>query len=475
MNDDGSRRWMKPRPAPGRFLKARRAVAYTLIAVFALLPLLEFHGRPLIQLDIVARRFHILGRTFYPTDTLLLALLAVSIFLTIFWITALLGRLWCGWACPQTVYLEFLYRPIERFFEGTPGRAKKGILQTTRLGTVLKHIAFVLCSLFLAHTFLSYFVSWESLREWVTGSPTRHAVGFGVVMFVTAAMMFDFAYFREQVCLVACPYGRLQSVLLDRHSMIIRYDERRGEPRSPRRKEVSLPVLPGDTGDCIDCRMCVTTCPTGIDIRNGLQMECIGCAQCIDACNAVMDKINRPRGLIRYSSQAAMRGEPFRVMRPRVVLYPIVLAVLVSLFTFVLLRTGVADVTVLRGLGQPFTVRSDGSISNSARVTIVNRLDHNAAFSLALNDPPGVELIAGEIVIPPGKSVMTPVEFRVPREVLRDGRARATIRVTGPEEFATTVSFTLLGPAGRPDRGPADPMPTPGTTTNPSERTGERP
>jgi cytochrome c oxidase accessory protein FixG len=455
INDDGSRRWLRPRLSPGRFLSARRAVAYLLIALFIGLPFMRIGSKPVLLLDLVARRFHVLGTTFYPTDTLLLALLAVMLFLSIIWFTVIAGRLWCGWACPQTVYLEFVFRPIERFFDGATGKGRFAWLQTTGLGTALKYACYLACAGALAHVFLAYFVPWSQLRHWVVGSPTEHPVGFGVVAFITLAMMLDFAYFREQICLVMCPYGRFQSVLLDRFSMIIRYDAKRGEPRGRKAAaSISLPVLGNSTavstGDCIDCRMCVTTCPTGIDIRNGLQMECIGCAQCIDACDKVMDKIGRDRGLIRYSSQAVMDGEPFRWIRPRVLLYPAVLLLLAGIFMIVLFNTGTADVTILRGLGQPFTLMSDTEVRNTIRVKIVNRLDHPAEFTLSVQGVPGARLHAEHQIVrvDSGKMLTAPAEIYAPRDAFNAGRAQASISVTGPENYSATLPFTLLGPAG---------------------------
>lgn len=455
LNNDGSRRWLRPRPSPGRLLTARRVVAYGLIAVFTLLPLVHVGGKPLIMLDLAARRFHILGTTFYPTDTLLLALLLVGTFLTIFWLTALVGRVWCGWGCPQTVYMEFVYRPIERFFEGTPGRAAKGWLQTSGAGKLLKYGAFLIVSLALSHTFLAYFVSWERLGKWVFGSPLDHPLGFGIVALVTAAMMADFSYFREQICLVACPYGRLQSVLLDRQSMIVRYDERRGEPRGRKRAgvpaDVSLPVIRATqgVGDCVDCHLCVTTCPTGIDIRRGLQMECVNCAQCIDACNAVMRKLHRPEGLIRYSSQDGMEGRPMRVLRPRVVLYPVIILVIATVFTLVLVNTGIADVTVLRGQGLPFVLAPGGEVENNIRVKIVNRAQESAEFSIGLLGIDGARLASdlSRVRVAPGEMLTTPAQVFVPASVFQDGKARVMITIVGPRGYSHSIPFTLVGPA----------------------------
>jgi cytochrome c oxidase accessory protein FixG len=466
LNDDGSRRWLRPRVSPGRFLTARRLVAYALIAIFALIPIIHIHGKPIVLLDIIGRQFHIFGATFYPTDTLLLALLMVSLFILVFWVTALFGRIWCGWACPQTVYMEFVYRPIERLFEGAPGHPRKGWLQTSPMRKPLKLLAYLACSLALAHTFLAYFVSWDNLSQWVFGAPGTHIIGFGVVAFITGAMMFNFGYFREQTCLVACPYGRFQSVMLDRHSLIIRYDQKRGEPRGAKRsaaREVPLPVLAGAgapaLGDCIDCRMCVTTCPTGIDIRNGLQMECVGCAQCIDACDSIMDKIGRARGLIRYSSEAAARGERFRVLRPRVVVYPAVLLVLVALFTVVLLNTGVADVTILRGLGQPFTVSAEhGGVMNPVRIKLVNRLDHAADFTISAEvganaAPLQLDIDSPTVRIPAGQMMTVPAQIIAPPNAFHDGRLPAIVTISGPEKYTAKRPFMLLGPRSTEEHG----------------------
>jgi cytochrome c oxidase accessory protein FixG len=459
LNEDGSRRWLNPRISRGRFLTARRGAAYGLIALFALVPLVRVHGKPIVLLDIISRRFHIFGGTFYATDTLLLALLVLGIVVGVLWITALLGRVWCGWACPQTVYMEFVFRPIERLFEGAPGRSQGKKTGMFGLGKSLKHMVYFGCSMLLAHTFLAYFVTWEQLGTWVFGSPRDHPLGFGTVMLVTAGMMVNFGYFREQVCLVACPYGRLQSVMLDPHSMIVRYDSGRGEPRgaiTAEHRGVSLPVLAGGRrdggtpGDCIDCAMCVTTCPTGIDIRRGLQMECIGCAQCIDACDTVMDKIHRPRGLIRYSSEAAARGERFRLLRPRAVLYPGVLLGLIAIFALTLVRTGIADVTLMRGLGQPFTITPSQEVSNPARVKIVNRLEREATFTISIDRTGGLRLVTETptVIVGPGQTATIPARILAPAGAFRNGRAVAALTVSGPEQFSCGLSFTLLGPSG---------------------------
>ena len=467
LNPDGSRKWIKPKPSRGRFWRRRRVVAYALIALFSLIPYLRLSGRPVMQFNITAREFSLFGSVFYPTDTVLLALLAVGIFVTIFLLTALFGRVWCGWACPQTVYMEFLYRPIERLFEGEPGKKQK----TGAWRRPAKHATYLVLSMFLAHTFLAYFVGVEQLRVWITRSPLDHPVSFLVMAGVTGAMMFDFAFFREQTCLVACPYGRLQSVLLDRNSLIVGYDPVRGEPRGRKRRkprgDVSLKVVDGgaDTGgdaaqgDCIDCHKCVTTCPTGIDIRNGLQMECIHCTQCIDACDDVMDRIGRPRGLIRYSSQAVIEGDKPRLLRPRVIVYPLILALLLTLFVGALASRRDADVTFIRAAGgMPYFRVGEGNdsrIGSRVRIRVRNRTDAQVTYTFGLVDLPGGAINGLEDGLPVEAHKLGTAEVVVlvpPPAFGPHGRRSVTVRVEGSDGFGHNVSYSLIGPAWLGDR-----------------------
>ncbi len=447
LNADGSRRWLRPRPSPGRFLTRRRIVAYALILVFTAIPYIRVNGKPLILLHLASRQFTFFGKTFYPTDTLLLALLLVGAFLAIFLLTAFFGRVWCGWACPQTVYLEFVFRPIERFFEGTPGRANRGFLAGSGLGRLLKHATCGVVSIYLAHTFLAYFVGVEELATWVTRSPLRHPAPFLVMVVVTALMAFDFGYFREQMCIVACPYGRFQSALVDRQSLTITYDARRGEPRGKvARTNLALPQA--QRGDCVDCGLCVVTCPTGIDIRNGPQMECVGCAQCIDACDAVMAKLRRPRGLIRYSSQAAVSGEARRLIRPRVVVYPIVLGVIAAAFAVVLSSKDAADVLVLRGDGRPFTELASGEISNPVRVKVRNRGAATSTYTLRALGVEGARVVseAERITLEPEQAVTVLAAILAPLPAFTHGALSVTLRVSDGGEFSKDVPFRMMGP-----------------------------
>ncbi|MDX2145943.1 MAG: cytochrome c oxidase accessory protein CcoG [Planctomycetota bacterium] len=520
LNSDGSRRWLTPKPAKGRFLSARRIVAWVLIAIFTIIPHLSMNGKPLVLLDLAHRRFTLFGTTFLPTDTVLMALILVGVFLTIFLLTALFGRVWCGWACPQTVYMEFVYRPLERLFQGAPGRAKNWLARSG-VGVPLKYASYLLISLFLAHTFLSYFVGVDTLRQWMTQSPFNHPGPFLVMAVVTALMMFDFAFFREQTCIIACPYGRFQSALLDRDSLIVTYDRARGEPRgkgSPAKAgarkagsaDVALPVLvdpvlatPFSTvnelskrGDCVDCSMCVTCCPTGIDIRKGLQMECIGCAQCIDACDAVMTKLKRPIGLIRYSSATALKGERRRIVRPRVAIYSVALAIVSTLFVIALGTRGEAYVSVIRGLGRPYTELPSGIITNPIKLKVINLTDEALSFEVGAvpgpsvataGSPAGVKATPGEVEaspvrvvsdefpirLEPGESRVVPALIEAPGELFRAGTLQTRVVVTGGAALHRELPFRLMGPA-RPTPKPASPSSSGAGAGEHSEGEGKR-
>ncbi len=430
-------------------------MAWALIAVFTLLPYARIHGKPAMLLDLPHREFTVFGFTFLSTDTLLLALGLLTVILGICLVTAFAGRMWCGWMCPQTVYMEFVFRPIERFFDGPPGAAHRAGKKKTAPRTLAKYAVYLAISIYLAHTFLAYFVGVDELAHWVRRSPLEHPVSFLVMAGVTALMMFDFTYFREQTCLVACPYGRLQSVMLDRDSLIVSYDPRRGEPRGKmglRKPSSPLPLGEGQGvrafGDCIDCGLCNDTCPTGIDIRKGLQMECIACTQCIDACDAIMTRIGKPKGLIRLSSQAAMEGTSRRMLRPRVILYPALIVGLVTAFTFVLLNKKTADVTLLPGVGPLFSETAPGQITNQLRLIIENRSGRNAVYTIEiLSDVPARFARRPEpIAIAAGKSTRTPMAIVAPDSAFTHGLCDIRVRVSDDKTFHQELPCRLLGP-----------------------------
>jgi cytochrome c oxidase accessory protein FixG len=461
---DGSRRWLHPRLSLGRYWHARRIVAYALIVIFNVLPWIRINGRPALLFDIAAREFHIFGLSLLPTDNILMALFMIIALLSVFFFTAVLGRIWCGWGCPQTVYMEYLFRPIERFFKGRVGVGGKPNKPVPGWRTLAMYATFLVICFYLSNVFLAYFVGTDKLVKWVLGNPFEHFAGFALVLVVTGAMMFDFAYWREQLCIIGCPYGRFQSALLDRHSLIVSYDPHRGEPRKKGKRSAShqLPVIsernaalptgnpqPATSqGDCIDCTLCVQVCPTGIDIRNGLQLECINCTQCIDACDAVMDKINKPRGLIRYASQASLAGSKWKLLRPRVVLYGTILAVLCTLMGVLIATRPSIDLVVFRGRGNPYTNHADGTIENTFLVNITNRTDKPQRYSLSIATP-GARLVRtnDSIEVQPGQVVVEPIHVFVPAGLLKNGRLDIEVKVESADGSAVRTRYArVLGP-----------------------------
>ena len=443
LENDGRRRWLYPRLSMGRFWSRRRVVAYALIAVYTVLPFITINGRPAMQFDIANGRVALFGLEFRPTDLQLLAVFGLTVGLSIFFLTAIFGRVWCGWACPQTVYLEYVFRPIERVFTGVAGRGGKPKKQVAGWRIVAMYGVMLLVSWHLANTFLAYFVGVEALNEWIwTQPPWRHPRAFALVAFVTGLMMFDFCYWREQLCIIGCPYGRFQSVLLDRSSLIVGYDPNRGEPRGRGRER-------DGKGDCVDCGLCVDVCPTGIDIRDGLQLECVNCTQCIDACDAVMDKVGTPRGLIRYSSQAALDGQPTRIVRARVVIYGVIIATLIGVFVTLLATRKAFDVTLLRGLGRPYFVTESGEVENLLRLKLVNRTDEQRTYRVEATSPDTLRIAnARELTIEAGESVTEPLHLVAPPATfIEDGGAvQATILIVDSAGEAIAQDYNLFGP-----------------------------
>ena len=393
INDDGSRYFLHPADVKGRWTLARRVVGLLLIAVYVLLPWIPINGNPAVFLDVENRMFHLFGLTLVPQDLWVMFFAISGMGFALFFITSLLGRIWCGWACPYTVFLDHVYRRIERWIEGdatarralaqaswTPGKIAK---------RVTKHFLFVVIAAAIAHVFISYFVSLERLYGFMHEGPLQHATAFGVVLFLTLVLWFCFGYFREQFCIIMCPYGRLQSALTDDDTINIGYDEKRGEPRGAKGKAA---------GDCIDCRRCVQVCPTGIDIRNGLQLECIGCTACIDACDDIMTKVERPKGLIRYDSFNGFAGKKRRYLRPRVYAY-CALAVL-GLGALTVVASSKArpfTATISRAGGAGFFSDAN-SVRNIYKVRVFNKRNQTATITIHLGKktPAGYQLSGAE-------------------------------------------------------------------------------
>ncbi len=432
-----SRRWVYVADVKGMWRRLRRMSNWLLIAFFFVTPWLSWHGEPLVRLDVTQRRFHLFGSIFLARDAWLLALLGLLLAVSLFFFTSLAGRLWCGFACPQTVFLEEWFRAVERLVEGRSPKRKlrdEGSWSLERLGKkTLKQGIFLLMSVLLGFGFLSWFVGPVDLL-WMTARGTVAPGALLVWGGVSGIFYWDMAFFREQFCNFLCPYARFQGVLMDADSLVIGYDPKRGEPRGKAARK-KLEVLGQPFGDCVDCGRCVQVCPQGIDIRDGLQVECVSCARCIDACDAVMDTVGTPRGLVRFSSQATLeRGEKSRLIRPRVLLYGGILGLLlVGLGAAVGLRPGV-DLILSRQPG-PLSVREGGVIRNAFTLRVSNRDDVTHPFEVSVEGLP-----LGSVVVPlhpvqvaPGEVMTVPAFVEQPLTVAGQGPTSFRIRVSAQD------------------------------------------
>ncbi len=444
----GARVMMYPAHAPGRFYNARMVVGALLMAVYLLLPWIRIGGAPAIFLNIAERRFHLFGLTFLMQDLWLAFFVISGLGFLLFTVTAILGRVWCGWACPLTVFLDFVRR-IERWIEGDALERKRQDNAPWTLGTglrrVLKHGVVGVMAAVVAHGFLAYFISIPGLLRIMGESPASHAGEFLLVTSVTAALWFAFGWFREQFCIVLCPYGRLQSVLTDEHSLVIGYDAGRGDPRGK-------PSQGKLVGDCVDCARCVQVCPTGIDIRKGLQLECIGCAACVDACDQVMTKLHRPKGLIRYDSLSGLKGQGRRFWRPRLALYGVLLLSGLAAGGVAVSTLRSAVVSLTRLPGAPYFVQGE-MVRNQFLVRILNKNPLPNSFTMSLEGtmPEGLKLQGEQQEVVPGwGEAQMVVVFTFPQQHKSKGQPLWMVVRDASGQVIARKSLSLMGPEPAP-------------------------
>jgi len=419
-----------------------------LMGIWAALPWIPIEGHPAVFLDVPARRFYLFGASLNAQDFWLAFFLLSGVLFGLFLLAATLGRAWCAWACPQTVFLEGLFRPIERLLEGprnTHLARDAAPMSLDKLWRkVVKHTLFVGMALLVAHVFLAYFVSVPSLFTMISDGPAAHPAAFAWTSAVGLVFYGNFAFFREQLCLVVCPYGRLQSTLADDDSWVVGYDEARGEPRGKGVRREGL-------GACIDCNRCVVVCPTGIDIRNGQQIDCIGCTQCIDACDEVMDKTHQPRGLVRYDSLRGLRGEKRRWLRPRLAFYG-VLGLLGAAVTFAAVRSREpVHAQLLRLPGSPYILEREGEreiTRNQFELHLVNPSDARLEVSITYTtDAPEAEVLgAREVTLEGGEDRHVVIVVRASTAPGND-HSRLFVRLAIPDEDSRTLEAPVLGPA----------------------------
>ena len=395
VREDGKRNWVYPKKVKGFFYNYRTYLSWLLLAILFAGPFIKIEGRPYMLFNIFERKFIIFGAAFWPQDTHLLIFLLLIFFVFVILFTVVFGRVWCGWACPQTLFMEMVFRKIEYLIEGDANQQRAlndGPWTGEKIWKKgLKLSIFGFISLLIGHLVMAYLIGIDQVIQIVTQPPTAHLAGFiGLVAF-SGIFMFVFSWFREQACIVVCPYGRLQGVLLDDNSINVMYDYVRGEPRSPIRKQATE-VPP--KGDCVDCGLCVQVCPTGIDIRNGTQMECVNCTACIDACDEVMVKVDRPTGLIRYASENSIKQGFQKLFTGRVKGYTFVLMLLVAAFVSLIATREDLEGTITRFPGMTYQARPDGKVSNLYNITLINKtFEPQSVTIVSMADGMKVEIV----------------------------------------------------------------------------------
>ena len=452
VDEKGKRKWVFAQKPKGKFYNIRTWVSWGFFALFFALPFIKLNGRPLFLFNIPDAKFIIFGKIFWPQDFFIFGLTMVTFIIFIVLFTAAFGRLFCGWVCPQTIFMEMLFRKVEYLIEGDAAKQKilnKSSWTAEKIRKKLtKHVAFFLLAFIIANFFLAYIIGIDELKKIISEPVSEHFVGFMAILIFSAVFYGVYAFFREQVCTVVCPYGRLQGVLLDRNSMIVAYDYKRGEPRSKYKKGQTAEL---NTGDCIDCFQCVKVCPTGIDIRNGTQMECVGCTACIDACDKMMDAVDRPKGLIRYASENGIaEGKRLRYTG-RMKFYTIILIVLTGLLSALLLSRKDIDGTIVRTRGQLYQERGTDSISNLYNIKIINKTIKNIPVTLKLEGDFGktgyVQLIGTEKISLKEEDQASGSFFIVlPRNVIDKRKLKLKIGLYEGDKKVTSISTNFMGP-----------------------------
>jgi len=449
VDKSGKRNWIYPKKPKGRYYNRRKIVSYILLALLFAGPFMRVNGEPFMLFNVLERKFILFGVTFWPQDfhLFVLAMLSFMVFIVLF--TVIYGRVWCGWACPQTIFMEMVFRRIEYWIEGDANRQRKLNNGPWTSDKIFKKTAkfsiFFLFSFLIANLVMAYIVGVDELSKMVTHAPSENWDNFVGVTLFSGIFFFVFSYFREQACIAVCPYGRLQSVMLGKDSVVVAYDDVRGEPRGKRKKNSTR-----DLGDCIDCNLCVQVCPTGIDIRNGTQMECVNCTACIDACDGVMDKVGFKRGLIRYASYTNIQeGTNFK-FTPRILAYSAVLVGLLSLLGFSLANRSDVETTILRTKGMMFQQTDEGYISNLYNVQIINKtaVEYTVDFRLENRENARIKYVGKPPKVPKRGIGKGAFFIEIPKSELNGLQNKVQISVyTAEGELLDKTSATFLGPA----------------------------
>ena len=450
---DGRRRWIYPRQVSGRFYRWRTWFSWLLLAIMFTGPFVTINGNALLMMNIVERKFVVLGRIFWPQDMIIFAIAVLVGLTSIVIFTAAFGRVWCGWACPQTVMMEMVFRKIEYAIEGDAPQQRalnqapwKAVKISKKL---FKHAIFYALSFLVGNVLLSYIIGWRELYQIITDPPAQHLAGLMFMIAFSLLFYGIFARFREQACTFICPYGRFLSVLLDENSIVVAYDHKRGEKRGLfKHDQKSTERRHTGHGDCIACNQCVSVCPTGIDIRDGTQMECVHCTACMDACDNVMTKIGSPRGLIRYASLNGIeRGEHLR-FTPRLAGYSVILFLLMTILGLMLFTRADVEATVLRAPGSMFQQMPDGHFSNLYTVRVINKTSRALPVELRLEKPAGSLTVMGEgsIVVAAQKLSESSVLIELEPAAMKSGTTPLFIGIYSGGKKVQTLKTAFIGP-----------------------------
>ena len=454
INQEGKRSWIFPKKPDGKYYKYRTWVSYGLLLFLFAAPFVKINGNQFLMFNVLERRFNIFGFPFWPQDfhLFVISMIIGVVFIILF--TVAFGRIFCGWICPQTIFLEMVFRRIEYWIEGDRGKqirlAKQAWNAEKIRKRVLKWFIFFIISFLIANIFLAYLIGSDELIRYITEGPGAHTSTLISLLIFTGVFYFIFAWFREQVCIIACPYGRLQGVLLDKKSMVVAYDYKRGEKEEGRAKfKKNENRAASGKGDCIDCSQCVQVCPTGIDIRNGTQLECVNCTACIDACDAMMEKVDLPKGLIRYASEENIAEKKKFTFNPRLKAYTAVLVILIGVLTGMLFLRNDVEATVLRLPGQLYEKKDNNVIRNVYTFKLVNKTVEpieDVYFKL-ISHSGKIELVTHENFEVPKQGLSEGTLFiDINQAALESDKERLKIGVYSGEKLIETTKAAFLGP-----------------------------
>lgn len=433
MDQSGKRKWVYPRKPKGRYTNYRYLVSCILLLIYFSIPFIKINGNPLILFNVIDREFFIFGQPFYPQDFFILTLGAIASLIFIIVFTIAFGRIFCGWICPQTIFLEMIFRKIEYAIEGDRNKQMKLDRQEWNSEKIwkrgLKWTIYIIISLIITHFMFMYIVGYKEVFTIVSEGPFANSTNFMVMILFTAAFYFVFAWFREQVCTLVCPYGRLQGVLIDKDTVNVFYDFKRGENRAKWRKGEDRKAA--GKGDCIDCHQCVVVCPTGIDIRDGQQLECVNCTACIDACDEVMEKVGLPKGLIRYATENEIEKETKFKFTGRMKGFALILVLLTAFLGYLLYNRGEMEAKFIKPAGSTFFVR-DGKITNTYNYTFLNKTNDKKIVTIKVIEPKHGEVIysaSSKITVDRDKITKGTVNISFPESEMNLSKQNITIGV----------------------------------------------